>query len=461
LEQAHRELEIRVRQRTSELADTNDRLQTEVVERKKAEEGLRESEARHRAITEAAEDAIITADCAGRIRFWNAAAERIFGYVAAEVVGRNMMDFIVPSRYGEAKHKELMEFARTGDGSAVGHRLELSALRKSGSEFPIELSLSRYRDDTGYVAVALVRDISDRKQTQATLERMHSELVEASHQAGMAEVATGVLHNVGNVLNSANVSTELAIQGVRKISVSGLAKVVALIDEHKDDLGRFVTADDKGRHVPTYLAELCRHLAFEQTGVLNELASLASSIDHIKHIVSMQQRYAGGFGAAEPVALADVLDDAIKMKAAACARHHIHVIREYEDIPDMVLEKHLLLQIVVNLLSNAMGALRDCDQADKTVSVRFHREGERGVRVDVRDNGMGISKEDLTSVFQYGFTTKKDGHGFGLHNSALAAQAMGGSLTAHSDGPGQGATFALVLPLKTLEAKQCKTVGST
>ena len=147
----------------------------DISERKQAEERLRESEERHRVITETAQDAIIAADTKGDIRLWNAAAERTFGFTAAEAIGRNLMDVIVPAQYHEAKRKGLAKFARTGRGVAVGRTLELTALRKDGTEFPIEISVSGYRDGDGFAGVALVRDITERKQAQQELERAHAE----------------------------------------------------------------------------------------------------------------------------------------------------------------------------------------------------------------------------------------------------------------------------------------------
>lgn len=141
----------------------------DISQLKRAEDGLRESEERHRAITETAQDAIITADADGNIHFWNAAAAKIFGFTASEAVGKNMMELIVPPRYHAAKRKGLAEFARTGRGAAIGQTLELAALRKDGTEFPIEISVSGYRDQDGFIAVALVRDISQRKQAEDAL----------------------------------------------------------------------------------------------------------------------------------------------------------------------------------------------------------------------------------------------------------------------------------------------------
>lgn len=426
----------------------------DISDRRQAEEALRESEGRHRAITETAQDAIITADAEGNIRLWNPAAEKIFGFTAAEAVGANMMDLIVPPQYQEAKRKGLAEFALTGSGPAVRKTLELTALRKDRAEFPIEISVSGYRDQESFVAVALVRDVAERKRAEAELEAAHKELRETSRRAGMAEVATGVLHNVGNVLNSVNVAAGVATEKIRQSRAPNLAKTAELMAEHAEDLGTFITQDEKGKHLPGYLAKLAEHLAGEQTALLEELSSLTKNIDHIKSIINMQQSYAGVAGVVEPASLVDLMEDALKINAAAFGRHHIQVVREYSEVPPIILDRHRLLLILVNLLNNGKYALAQRGGPDRRLTLRIGPGPDDRVRIEVADNGVGISPENLTRVFSHGFTTKKKGRGVGLHSSALAAREMGGSLTAHSDGSGKGATFRIELPWQPAETKR-------
>jgi signal transduction histidine kinase len=138
------------------------------------------------------------------------------------------------------------------------------------------------------------------------------------------------------------------------------------------------------------------------------------------------------------------------MNEAALSRHEVEVIREFGNVPPLNVEKHKILQILVNLLRNAKYACDDSERADKRLTVRVANGGSR-IKVSVIDNGVGIAPENLTRIFNYGFTTRKGGHGFGLHGGALAAKEMGGSLTAHSDGPGQGAEFTLELPCPARE----------
>lgn len=295
--------------------------------------------------------------------------------------------------------------------------------------------------------VAISRNITERKSAEAKLEQMHKQLADASRQAGMAEIATNVLHNVGNVLNSVNVSANLVTDNVRKSKISGLAKAMALLREHESDLGTFLNEDPKGKLVPGYLAQLAEHLRTDQEATLKELESLRANIDHIKKIVSMQQSYATVSGVSETVNVIDLVEDSLRMNEASCSRHGIETIREYGEVPPIKVDKHRVLQVLVNLLRNAKHACDDSGRSDKRMTVRVESSGGY-IRISVSDNGVGIEPENMKKIFNHGFTTRKSGHGFGLHSGALAAKEMAGSLSAHSDGLKQGATFALELPLQ-------------
>jgi C4-dicarboxylate-specific signal transduction histidine kinase len=174
--------------------------------------------------------------------------------------------------------------------------------------------------------------------------------------------------------------------------------------------------------------------------------SITRNIAHIKEIVSMQQGFAKGEGIVEPQTIQALVDDAIKINSVSLARHHIAVVQAYEEVPKVLVDKHLILQILVNLMRNAKQAIQESGLEPRRIVVKIQSKGPDFVKVAVQDTGTGIAPENLTRIFSHGFTTKKNGHGFGLHSSALAATGMGGSLNVQSDGPGTGATFILELP---------------
>jgi C4-dicarboxylate-specific signal transduction histidine kinase len=299
----------------------------------------------------------------------------------------------------------------------------------------------------------LQAEISERKRMEIEVEKTHKALVDSSRQAGMAEVATSVLHNVGNVLNSVNVASSIVADNLHKSSSANLGKVVALLNEHTADLGAYITSDPKGRLIPSYLGQLSALLEKEKSATLGEVDSLRQNIEHIKQIVARQQSYARVAGVTETVNVAQLVDEALRTDAEAMNGCDVTVVRDYDPkVSKITIDKHKALQILVNVVCNARHACNDAGGKSKQMTVRV-RAGDRRVNISICDNGVGIPTENLTKIFNHGFTTRKDGHGFGLHSGALAARELGGALTAYSEGQGLGATFTLELPVQPAVVK--------
>jgi signal transduction histidine kinase len=291
------------------------------------------------------------------------------------------------------------------------------------------------------------REIADRIRAEQELDKLHKQVLAATRQAGMAEVATGVLHNVGNVLNSVNISTSLLNEQFEKSRAGNVSRIAQLLQSHAGDLGDFLTNDPKGRALPEYLAELGQRLDAERVKMRADLQGLVASIEHIKEIVNMQQSYAKLSGETESLPVPQLVEDALRMNAAAFTRHGVTLQREFSPVPYVSVDKHKVLQILTNLMRNAKYAVDETTQERKLIRVGIGVESTGFVAITITDNGVGIPAENLTRIFNHGFTTRKEGHGFGLHSGALAAKEMGGALTVCSDGPGQGATFTLTLPV--------------
>lgn len=300
----------------------------------------------------------------------------------------------------------------------------------------------------------LQNEIQERKRIELKMERTHQQLLTTSRLAGMAEVATYVLHNVGNVLNSVNLLGAAIASDLHDSQVGAVRKLADLLASKGRDLGRFVAEDPRGQKVPSYLKHLGAHLAQEQSDLHRKVESLTENIQHIKEIVATQHAYAKLSGVLETATLEDIVEDALRMQGEILAHHNITLLRDYAIAPPLLVDRHKVLQILFNLLQNAKHA---CDQSDaaqkqtveKQITVRIRTRDDHYVSVCVLDNGMGIAPENLTRIFAQGFSTRKDGHGLGLHSSVLMAQDMGGTLKAYSDGPGRGASFTLELPLTT------------
>jgi len=304
------------------------------------------------------------------------------------------------------------------------------------------------RDEAGEIigTFGISKDVTAAKTTETALERTRRELLDASRTAGMAEVATGVLHNVGNVLVSINTATDSLASSIRTSKISSIARVAALLQEHSADLGDYLTCDPKGRLMPEFIGKLAAHLLDDQARMLAEVDYLRTHIAHVKDIVTTQQDYARLTGVSEVLDPAGLVEDALRMNTDALTRHDVSLVREFHPTGPVVVERGKVLQILVNLIRNAKYACDDGKSGIKNITVRI-AEGPPGrVHIEVIDTGIGIPAENLTRIFAHGFTTRPDGHGFGLHSSANAAQAMHGSLTARSDGLNKGARFTLELP---------------
>lgn len=303
------------------------------------------------------------------------------------------------------------------------------------------------------VLSASIDEVNSQRQeilaAQLERERLHEQLVTASRDAGRAEVATGVLHNVGNVLNSVNASAALINRTMQESKLDNLGKALDLLREHGEDLGTFLSSDTKGQRLPGYMLKLGEVLAAERMTVIEELGLMARSVEHIRQIVQMQQTYARSTCVFEPVHPADIMEDALRVNLISFDRHNVQVQREFQEIGLVNLDKHKVLQILINLISNAKNACKQQSLNERHIVVRilsFEVEGMQKIRFQIADNGIGINAENLTKIFSNGFTTRKEGHGFGLHSSANAASEMGGTLSAVSDGPGLGAVFTLDIP---------------
>jgi two-component system, NtrC family, sensor kinase len=295
------------------------------------------------------------------------------------------------------------------------------------------------------------RPILEYIQSQEKITDLNKKLVKISRQAGMAEVSASVLHNVGNVLNSINVSKGILCKKIKELKLSQLAAIAALLKEHQSELGSFFTTNEKGKHVVEYLRLLSNHWEKEQQILFDELDLLNKNIEHIRNVIATQQSMSKVNGIIESILPGEIIHDILALHQLSMTAHHIIV--NYQDtinIP-IILDKLKLEQILINLIRNSIDSLIKSNNDTKKLTIITSINDENNFTIYVKDNGQGIRSENLMKIFTFGFTTKKEGHGFGLHSSILAAKEMGGSLIATSEGENKGATFTLTLPLHLKE----------
>ncbi|HTE52972.1 MAG TPA: two-component regulator propeller domain-containing protein [Kofleriaceae bacterium] len=424
LRRRERELQQRVTDRTYQIAN--------------AAQALRASEAFSRTIVGNVGEGIITFDGDGEISNWNRAAERIFEHTADEAIG-NTADLLGLSN--------ALEVGATG---AVAEH----ARRKDGAVIPVEIHATEASIDGAPVTIWLVRDLTESRRAEAKVAAIQRELVVTSRRAGMAQVATSVLHNVGNALNGVNVSADIVLATLRRSKVVGLGKALAMLDEDPAALAAFLTTTEKGRQLPTYLARVNGAIQRERETAIEELESMEKGIEHIKAIVSSQQSHARVDRIDELIVLPDLLGDAIRFERALCEMAGVTVRTDHADLPPVRVDRHGLLEIVMNLLVNAREALQD-GAGERLITVRTRPTADGSVAIEVCDTGIGIAPDNLVKIFSQGYTTKTGGHGFGLHGASCTVIELGGTLSVESEGVGKGARFVVVLPMaRAIEATQ-------
>jgi PAS domain S-box-containing protein len=440
LQAARADLEQRVVDRTRDLEQA-------VLSAQRVAESLRLSEEQFRFLSDHVPVGIFRTDAEGVLSYVNERLLKVLGVSSLSAARVGWQDLIHP----DDREAVLADWAHTLSSGAEMAREPRIVV--AGEVRWLQVQTRQLRDANGLPQiVGTVADVTERKQAEHERERMNLERLEMSRQAGMAEVATGVLHNVGNVLNSVNVASSVLQNRIRNSSVGQLGKAVGLLEENRDRLSEYLIADQRGKLVLPFLTALAARLDGERTEMLAEVATVHEHIDHIKQIIATQQTFARAGGLTEEVDLAELIEGAVSVSLsdAGSARHNIRIVRDFQEVPPVSLDKHKVLQVLINLLSNAKHAVMESDRSDREIVLRS-RMVSGSLRIEVEDNGVGISSDNLNRIFRFGFTTKEKGHGFGLHGSALAAKQLHGSLVVHSDGPGRGAVFALELPCQHTE----------
>ena len=416
-----------------------------IAERKKAEEKLH----LFRNLIERSNDCIFAVEPKwGRFLDVNNRACDSLGYTQKELLNLMTIKDIEESLPDDESWRKQVEQLKQKNDIVKESRYR----RKDRTTFFVETSLRLVSQGKQDYIIAIARDITERKRAEATLKAAQEKLLDTAREVGMAEVATGVLHNVGNVLNSVSVTAESIQKRVRNSKISYLTDVVGLLEEHKDKLGAFITTEERGKKLPAFLANLSKELIDEQQRCLEALEALTKHVQHVGDIIQLQQSHSKTKGLIEPTSIVELVEDTLQINSEALTRNNVEVRRELAHLPTVLIDRHKVLQMLTNVISNAIYALSKSGRDDKVLKICVGQPKNGYLRIDVCDNGIGIPQENLTRIFEHGFTTKKKGHGFGLHSTALSANELNGSIRVHSDGPGRGAVFTLELPFKTQEA---------
>ena len=383
-------------------------------------------------------------------------AKRLKAGSPEEMVGRSDHDYFNPES-AEGFYNDEQEIIHTGKPMTAKSEPEP---RPDGTVKWVASSKMPLRGLNGEVigTFGISRDITEQKRFEIELEKTNKKLVSASRQAGMAEVAINVIHNVGNVLNSVNTSFYQVQEISTRTKIENIEKLAAMLSENLDQ-PNFLRDDVRGKQIPNYLRMVAEQIATDRDEIEEELASTKRHLEHIKTIVAMQQQFATSSHVIEETNLTQVIEDAVVISSSSLIRHNINLVRDYPPNIMLQIDQHQVMQILVNLIRNAKHACQAAEHSDAQITISVVQKAEK-VEVIVKDNGVGIAPDNLFKLFNHGFTTKKNGHGFGLHSGANCANAMGGSLEAASEGIGHGATFTLTLPVEQKEVKHIPVTES-
>jgi PAS domain S-box-containing protein len=445
-----REAKLKEYQLIDELKALNEVLESRVEKRTKE---LVLSETKTRAVLDNIGEGILVLDENGNIDSLNPAAEKIFNTTEKDSVGTSAFRFLGFNAAKEPANNQAVE-NKTGTqpgllGNTSSQPVEHEAHRADGSTFPMEYVVSLMKLGEKNMYVCIMRDITVRKETEATLAEAQHQLVDAAHKSGMADMATGVLHNIGNILNSVNLAGEEIFRITAGSKISGLMKANEMLEDQGENMSQFLANDEKGKKLPAYYLKMGKVLEGEITGIREEAKSLIEKTTMMKEVISTQQAYAHSGFHNEKLSIEELVEDALKIQISSLQKWGVKLEKKYGEVPMCVGQKSKLLQVITNLIKNAKEAMSENDNFNKPkeLSIETGTLQDEFAFVKVTDNGCGIDAQKLAKIFSHGFTTKEGGHGFGLHTSANAMTEMHGSLKVDSEGVEKGASFTITVPL--------------
>ncbi len=397
-------------------------------------------------ILHSAPDSMLIVNQRGRIIFANSQVEKAFGYTQAEILGKPI-EILMPESYREKHVKHVQNYFEHPYTRPMGAGLNLVGEHKNKVVFPVEICIAPIEVKNGVIALAIVRDITERKKTQEKIDALNQQVLMSAKRAGMAEITNAISHHLGNLLNSANTSVEILLNQTNQLDyIKKVKQVTALIDQNASTLADYFTHDEKGKLIPAYLKKTLTLIEKEFEKLHHEIQVLQKQLSSSIDVVSRQEQMGASSVFLEPVFLLEIIQFAIQMseiKNIKVALHH-----DIESTFILNTDKIKLLQILSSVLMNAKESLLKSECADRRITITIQVVNNHYIKIAIQDNGIGITEENLKRLFSFGFSTKHKAYGFGLHNSFLLAKELNGSIEGSSDGEGMGATFILTLPLE-------------
>ncbi len=370
---------------------------------------LRERDTKTRRIVDSALDAVLSIDERGSVTEWNAQAETMFGWKRHEAVGRTLSKLFVPDRHRDAHDKGLKHFLSTGEGPLLNRRIEITALRRDGSEFPVEVSIAPYQIEGNWEFSGFVRDITEKRAAEASTRRhreMEMELAHANRVATMGQMSASIAHEVNQPIGAAVTNAHAALRW--------LGATPPNMDEVHHALSRIVTNGNRA------------------TEVLSRIRAFIKKAPPRKDSLDVNQ------AVLEVVALtrseAKTNKVAVEMQLA-------------DGLPLVQADRVQLQQVLLNLIINAIEAMSASDAGSRRLLISSAKSDSNDVSVEVQDSGPGFHRASAEQIFQAFYTTKPAGLGMGLSICRSIVEAHGGQLRAAAADP-TGAIFTFTLPAR-------------
>ncbi|MCP4756373.1 MAG: response regulator [Proteobacteria bacterium] len=429
---------------------------------------LRKNERHYRTIIETAREGVWVVDSDARTTFVNRQLADMLGCFVEEMIGRNVTEFLFDEDVQDFVQRH--EILKKGQGGQYESRFRA----QDGSELWGIISTNPIFDSDGEITAtfAMIMDITDRKRAEEELagyrqhleelvkertqelERTHKELVEKAHKAGMADIASGIVHNVGNVLTSVKTSAQLINNVMAESLVDNLKMANELLRQNMDCLEEFILDNPKGKMLMQYYLKVEEGLVGEREQTLQLNDRLLEKVNAIADIIAAHQSYAGADSLMEESSLAKIVEDALTMKSERIEQHNIAIMKKFSEVPRVPIQKTKLLHVLINVIENAVEAMLEIPPQERKMTMVVSRdENTEAVNITVRDSGPGVQQDNLERIFAYGFTSKKGRYGLGLHSSANYMTEMGGRIWAANNADDKGLTTSLQLPISPVKTK--------
>jgi PAS domain S-box-containing protein len=421
------------------------------------------SEAKMRAVLDGAIDGIITIDENGIIESFNPAAEKIFGYASQEVIGKNV-NLFVPEPYKKRHGDYIRSYLKTGNAKIIGIGREVEGERKNGDLFPLELGISEIKIEQKRLFTGIVRDVSQRKQTEEELHQhrenlehlveertrelkdTQQKLIEQAFESGRAQLAAMMLHNIGNAITPFAAQVAALKGNLPEHVVSYLEKSYAELCDHIEGLGTYVRENPRGQKVFAYLGELIDSLKKFQANLHLNVDKMQTALDYVGDILSLQQTYAPGEKETRQMTeMNTLIESALRMQAGALDKRGIAVTKDFQqDLGQIMIDRNRMVQVLINLIKNAYEAIDARPEASAAgqIHVKSYSDKTR-ILVEITDSGIGIDPGRIEEILNPD-KSRKGSTGLGLYYCKMFMQNNSGHLSISSPGIDQGATVKIV-----------------